>query len=97
MNRMVICGSISRLGDPNRRNDAVKETFIDTKVTYTLELEGKLYVIENVPARVCRETGEQLFSPETVGHLQRAIWEKKKPKRVIETPVYEYGQVADLQ
>jgi YgiT-type zinc finger domain-containing protein len=65
------------------------------KVTYTLELEGKLYVIENVPARVCRETGEQLFSPGTVGCLQRTIWEKKKPKRVIETPVYEYGQLAD--
>ncbi len=29
-----------------------------------------LYVIENVAARVCRETGEQLFS-ENVGHLQR--------------------------
>jgi YgiT-type zinc finger domain-containing protein len=73
----------------------MKETFVDTKVTYTLELEGKLYVIENVPARVCRETGEQLFSPGTVGCLQRTIWEKKKPKRVNETPVYEYGQLAD--
>jgi YgiT-type zinc finger domain-containing protein len=73
----------------------MKETFIETKVTYTLELEGKLYVVENVPARVCRETGEQLFSPETVGQLQRTIWGKKKPKRVIETPVYEYSQLAD--
>jgi YgiT-type zinc finger domain-containing protein len=71
------------------------ETFLDTKVTYTLEVEGKLYVIENVPARVCRETGEQLFSPETVGRLQQTIWEKKKPKRVIETPVYEYGQIVE--
>jgi hypothetical protein len=34
-------------------------------------------------------------SPGTVGCLQRTIWEKKKPKRVIETPVYEYGQLAD--
>ena len=48
----------------------MKETFLDTKVTHTPALEGKLYVIENVPARVCRETGEHLFSPETVGHLQ---------------------------
>ncbi len=70
----------------------MEETFIDTKVNYTLEMEGKFYVIENVPARVCRETGEQLFSPETVEKLQRTIWEKKKPKRVIETPVYEYDQ-----
>jgi len=97
MNRMGICGSVSRLGNANGRGDAMNETFVETKVTYTLELEGKLYVIENVPARVCRETGEQLFSPETVGHLQRTIWEKKKPKRVIETPVYEYGQLTGLR
>lgn len=40
-------------------------TFIDTKVTYTLGLEGKFSVIENVPARVCTETDELLFSPGT--------------------------------
>lgn len=61
----------------------MKETMIDTMVTYTLELEGKFYLIENVPARVCKETGEQYFSPETVQHLQRTIWERRKPKRVI--------------
>jgi len=69
----------------------MKETMIDTMVTYTLELEGKFYLIENVPARVCKETGEEYFSPKTVEHLQRTIWEKRKPKRVIQTPVYEYG------
>lgn len=75
----------------------MKETFIDTTVNYTLELDGKFYVIESVPARVCRETGEQLFSPETVDNLQRTVWEGKKPKRVIETPVYEYGQSTDVR
>lgn len=69
----------------------MKETMIDTIVTYTLELEGKFYLIENVPARVCKETGEEYFSPKTVEHLQRTIWERRKPKRVIQTPVYEYG------
>jgi len=69
----------------------MKETMIDTIVTYTLELEGKFYLIENVPARVCKETGEEYFSPKTVEHLQRTIWERRKPKKVIQTPVYEYG------
>jgi YgiT-type zinc finger domain-containing protein len=75
----------------------MKETFIDTTVNYTLELDGKAYVIENVPARVCTETDEQLSSLETVDSLQRTIWERKKPKRVIETPVYEYGQGTDVR
>jgi len=68
----------------------MKETLIETNVTYTLEHQGRFYLIEHVPARVCRETGEQYFSPETVEHIQAVINAGKKPKKVIETPVYEY-------
>ncbi|MDW7991488.1 MAG: hypothetical protein RMK65_04970 [Anaerolineae bacterium] len=39
------------------------------------------------------ETGEQLFSPETVEHLQKIVWERRTPKRVIQVPVYEYAEV----
>jgi len=39
------------------------ETMKDERVTYTLEKDGKFYIIENVPARVCEETGEQFFAP----------------------------------
>ena len=63
----------------------------ERNVTYTLEVEGKLIVIENVPARVNAETGEQLFAPETVEHLQKLVWDQKKPKRVLQVPVYEYA------
>ena len=69
----------------------MKETMIETEVTYTLDLGGKFYIIEHVPARVCRETGEQFFSPETVEKIQSLIKGGKKPTRVIKTPVYEYA------
>lgn len=68
-----------------------KETMVERKVTYTVEVEGKLMVVENVPARVCLETGEQFFSPETVERLQQTVWEQRKPARVIEVPVYEFA------
>ena len=68
----------------------MKETLIKTKVTYTLELEGRFYIIEQVPARVNKETGEQYFSPDTVEHIQSIINSKRKPDRVVETPVYQY-------
>ncbi len=68
-----------------------KETMVERKVTYTVEVEGKLIVIENVPARVCLETGEQFFSPETVERLQKMVWELRKPTRMIEVPVYEFA------
>lgn len=60
-------------------------------VTYTLEKGGRLYVIEHVPARVCRETGEQFFAPETVEHIHALINSDKPPEKVIETPVYQYA------
>lgn len=68
-----------------------KETMVEQKVTYTLEYNGKFIVIENVPARVCLETGERFFSPETVEHLQQIAWEQRAPVRVIETPVFEFA------
>jgi YgiT-type zinc finger domain-containing protein len=69
----------------------MKETMIETEVTYTLELGGKFYIVEHVPARVCQETREQFFSPETVEHIQALIKGGEKPVRVIETPVFEYA------
>ena len=68
-----------------------QETLISKKVTYTLEVNGKFFMIENVPARVCEETGESFFSPETVERIQQMILGQEKPKRVIETPVYEFS------
>ncbi len=67
------------------------ETMKETKVTYTLEMDDKFIIIENVPARVSKETGEQFFSPETVERLQQTVWGHERPKRMIETPVYEFA------
>ena len=47
---------------------------IEESVAYTLEFEGKFYIIENVPARVCLETGERFFRPETAERLQQTIF-----------------------
>lgn len=68
----------------------MKETLVETKVTYTLEHAGRFFIVENVPARVCKETGEQFFAPETVEHIQQIITSRNSPDRVIETPVYSY-------
>jgi YgiT-type zinc finger domain-containing protein len=73
------------------KNDQGNERLVEQKVNYTIEVEGQLIVIENVPARVNVETGEQLFSPDTVERLQKMVWERKQPKRVIQVPVYEFA------
>jgi YgiT-type zinc finger domain-containing protein len=69
-----------------------EEKLVERRVTYTLEHDGKFYIVEKVPARVNEQTGEQFFSPATVERLQKTILQKRKPDRVIETPVYEYAE-----
>jgi YgiT-type zinc finger domain-containing protein len=71
--------------------EAFKETMIEQHVTYTVEVAGRIVIVENVPARVCVETGEQYFSPETVEHLQTMIWEEREPDRIVEVPVFEFA------
>ena len=70
------------------------EYLVEQRVTYTLEHEGRFYVVENVPARVNEETGEQYFAPATVEGLYEAILGEQPPSRVIETPVYDFNERA---
>ena len=66
---------------PNDR--AWNETLIKKNVTYHIELDGRPFLIENVPARVNVETGERHFSPKTVEYLQQAVWDQCRPVRTI--------------
>lgn len=68
-----------------------EETLVEKRVTYTLEIDGKFYIVENVPARVDEDTGEQFFAPSTVERLQDTILGQAEPSKVIETPVYKYS------
>ena len=68
-----------------------QEILVDKRVTYTLEMNGKLFLIENVPARLNEETGEQFFSPETVERLQQMILDGKNPDHFIRVSVYDFA------
>ena len=67
------------------------ETMEDRLVTYTAEVDGRLIVIEHVPARVCLETGEQFFSPKTVERIQAIVRGGSTPARTMQTPVYDFA------
>ena len=68
----------------------MKESMVETEVAYPLERDGKFVLIEQVPARICSETGEQFFFPKTVEQIHNIINERTAPKKTIETPVYEF-------
>ena len=42
------------------------ENLVERQVTYTLEVNGKFFLIENVPARVDLDTGEQFLDRKSV-------------------------------
>ena len=67
-----------------------QEKLVEKQVTYTLNLNGKMIIVENVPARVNEETGEQFFSPSTVEHLQETILASQEPNHYIKVPVYDF-------
>ncbi len=67
------------------------EILVDAKVTYTVEYDGRVYIVEHVPAKVSQETGEQYFAPETVERIRTLLKSRRKPDKIGETPVYEYA------
>ena len=68
-----------------------EEHLVDRRVTYTIEVDGHIVIVENVPARIDEETGERFFAPDTVERLQEIVWSRRTPDRVIETPVFEFA------
>ncbi len=74
-----------------RSNTAADESLVEQTVTYHIEIDGQLSLVEIVPARVNVETGERYFAPETVERLQKAVWGECRPVRTVQTPVFEYG------
>lgn len=68
--------------------------WVEKQVTYTLNLNGKIFLINNVPARVNGETGEHFFSPSTVERLQQTVLDGKEPDHFVQVPVYNYSNSA---
>lgn len=63
-------------------------------VRYVQEFEGRIVVIENVPADVCTQCGEKLFRPDVAEKVQQIVWGKVKPNKPIEAESYDFAAVA---
>lgn len=68
-----------------------EERLLEQLVTYTLEMDGQLYVFEHVPARINVETDERYFSPATVERIQKIVWEGHAPTRTMQVPVFDFA------
>jgi len=63
-------------------------------VTHPQEYEGKIIILENVPAEVCRQCGEVLIRPDVLEKMQQVVWSEAAPRRTAHIPVYDLAEVA---
>ena len=64
---------------------------VERRVTHSLQVGERFFIFENVPARVCLETGEKFFAPDTVEKLYAIIHGQQPPSRLLEAAVYEFA------
>jgi len=61
-------------------------------IRYVSDFEGRVIIVENVPAGVCTQCGEKIIRPEVVERIQRVVWQHPSPERSVEVPVYDLAQ-----
>jgi YgiT-type zinc finger domain-containing protein len=66
----------------------------ERKIEYDYRRRGKLLVISNVPAGVCRQCGETYFKPEVLKKMDEAYHDifdrNQEPERVLMVPAVSF-------
>ncbi len=66
----------------------------DKRITHPQQYDGKIIILENVPAEVCRQCSEVLLSPDILERVQKLVWSAATPKRTARVPVYDFAEAA---
>ena len=64
---------------------------VERAVTFPLELDDRWVLIEQVPAQVCLNCGENTLSADTADRLEKTPWLERRPSKLLETPVFEFA------
>jgi HTH-type transcriptional regulator/antitoxin MqsA len=59
------------------------------KISFDFRFNGELVVIDNLPVEVCLQCGEKVISPVVSQKIDEILARKKKPKKIINIPVYQ--------
>lgn len=61
----------------------------ERKIVHTVRHQGRVLVINNVPAEVCTVCGDVLLKPDTVRRIEALL--RTSPPPVDTVPMYEYA------
>ena len=64
---------------------------VERKITLDLRIGEDLVVIEEVPATVCENCGERVFTPEVTRQVQAVAQERHERTKTILVPVFSLG------
>lgn len=60
----------------------------DRLIVHTVRYQGRVIVLDHVPAQVCSVCGDTLLKPETVRRIESLAQSSAPPARTV--PLYEY-------
>ena len=66
-----------------------------TTVTFSYEEDDTYIFVEHVPAEVCPQCGEKLYTPEVTEALLKIARQPIKPAKIIQVPVYDFTPNSD--
>jgi len=64
------------------------------KVTVQYRHKGRLVIIENAPAGVCRGCGERYYDATTLEKMEAVVRLKKAAKRKVVVPIQNFAEAA---
>jgi YgiT-type zinc finger domain-containing protein len=84
------------LGDENPMFDchvchSTQSTIQTTNEVF--QINGKFYLVENIPVEVCNHCGEESFSRETTENIRKMLQESSTPIKTIPMDVFSYDSL----
>ena len=65
--------------------------FHSAQVSKTFTIEGKVMIVEGIPAELCDACGEASFNADVAERVRRLVHEPHQPTRVIEAEVLQFN------
>lgn len=69
-------------------NNCGHNKYTNTNVNKVFNIDGEVYLVNNIPAKVCVKCNEESFSRDTLAHIQSIIY--GKPQKYIKAKAFEY-------
>ena len=59
-------------------------------ISEVFQIDGRFQLVENIPAKVCSNCGEPIFSRATTEHIRAMLHSNSQPLETISMDVYAY-------